>query len=190
MLGTNSSPSCTLLTTISAHFNLNYRTPAFSWGHLCCLREGNGNPLQCSCLENPRDGGAWWAVVSGVAQSRTRLKRLSSSSSSCCLTLSPRHWVLRRSAGWDKKDSPDCWQMSEPHLLKSHCEPSTLYGNAFQPSILEPRLHMNRSLCCEQQSLGLNQGEQRRAKYKPTKLGLSSCPNSQLPCGREATHQP
>ena len=42
--------------------------------------EGNGNPLQCSCLENPRDGGAWWAVVSGVAQSRTRLKRLSSSS--------------------------------------------------------------------------------------------------------------
>ena len=40
---------------------------------------GNGNPLQCSCLENPRDGGAWWAAVYGVAQSRTRLKRLSSS---------------------------------------------------------------------------------------------------------------
>ena len=45
------------------------------------IREGNGNPLQCSCLENPRDGGAWWAAVSGVAQSRTRLKRLSGSSS-------------------------------------------------------------------------------------------------------------
>ena len=44
--------------------------------------EGNGNLLQCSCLENPRDGGAWWAAVYGVAQSRTRLKRLSSSSSS------------------------------------------------------------------------------------------------------------
>ena len=42
--------------------------------------EGNGNPLQCSCLENPRDGGAWWAAVSGVAQSQTQLKRLSSSS--------------------------------------------------------------------------------------------------------------
>ena len=42
--------------------------------------EGNGNPLQCSCLENPRDGRAWWAAVYGVAQSRTRLKRLSSSS--------------------------------------------------------------------------------------------------------------
>ena len=45
-----------------------------------CIGEGNGNPLQCSCLENPRDGGAWWAAVSGVAQSRTRLKQLSSSS--------------------------------------------------------------------------------------------------------------
>ena len=46
---------------------------------LSCIAEGNGNPLQCSCLENPRDGGAWWAVVSGVAQSWTRLKRLGSS---------------------------------------------------------------------------------------------------------------
>ena len=49
---------------------------------LSCFGGGNGNPLQCSCLENPRDGGAWWAAVYGVAQSRTRLKRLSSSSSS------------------------------------------------------------------------------------------------------------
>ena len=49
---------------------------------LSCIGEGNGNPLQCSCLENPRDGGAWWAAVSGVAQSRTRLRRLSSSNSS------------------------------------------------------------------------------------------------------------
>ena len=49
---------------------------------LSCIGEGNGNPLQCSCLENPRDGGAWWAALSGVAQSQTRLKRLSSSSSS------------------------------------------------------------------------------------------------------------
>ena len=48
---------------------------------LSCFGEGNGNPLQCSCLENPRDGGAWWAAVYGVAQSPTRLKRLSSSSS-------------------------------------------------------------------------------------------------------------
>ena len=48
---------------------------------LLCIGEGNGNPLQCSCLENPRDGEAWWAAVSGVSQSQTRLKRLSSSSS-------------------------------------------------------------------------------------------------------------
>ena len=46
---------------------------------LSCIGDGNGNPLQCSCLENPRDGGAWWVALYGVAQSRTRLKRLSSS---------------------------------------------------------------------------------------------------------------
>jgi len=74
---------------------------------LSCIGEGNGNPLQCSCLENPRDGGAWWAAVCGVAQSRTRLKRLSSSSSTACGTLvpqpgpmavkvpSPKHWTAR-----------------------------------------------------------------------------------------------
>ena len=49
---------------------------------LSCIGEGNGNPLQCSCLENPRDEGAWWAVLYGVAQSWTWLKWLSSSSSS------------------------------------------------------------------------------------------------------------
>ena len=61
---------------------------ARSWTRLkrlgmhACVGEGNGNPLQYSCLENPRDGGAWQAAVYGVAQSQTRLKRLSSSSSS------------------------------------------------------------------------------------------------------------
>ena len=49
---------------------------------LSCIGEGNGNPLQCSCLENPRDRGAWWAAIYGIAQSQTRLKRFSSSSSS------------------------------------------------------------------------------------------------------------
>ena len=46
---------------------------------LSCIGEGNGNPFQCSCLENPRDGGAWWAAVYGVAQSRIQMKWLSSS---------------------------------------------------------------------------------------------------------------
>ena len=58
------------LTTERLHFHFS----------LACTGEGNGNPLQCCCLENPRDGGAWWAAVYEVAQSRTRLKRLSSSS--------------------------------------------------------------------------------------------------------------
>ena len=58
-------------TTVRLHFHFSHS----------CIGEGNGNPLQCSCLENPRDGGAWLAAVYGVAQSRTRLKRLSSSSS-------------------------------------------------------------------------------------------------------------
>ena len=58
---------------------------------LSCIGAGNGNPLQCSCLENPRDWGAWWAAVYGVTLSRTRMKRLSSSSS---LKTSPsiKHW--------------------------------------------------------------------------------------------------
>ena len=54
---------------------------------LSCIGEGNGNPLQCYCLKNPRDRGAWWAAVSGVALSWTWLKRLSSSSSWLCLFL-------------------------------------------------------------------------------------------------------
>ena len=56
---------------------------------LSCIGEGHGNSLQCSCLENPRDGGAWWAAVYGVTQSWTRLKRLSSSSSSSVYLLIP-----------------------------------------------------------------------------------------------------
>ena len=51
---------------------------------LSCTGEGNGNPLQCSCLENPRDRGAWWAAVYGVTESWTRLKQLSSSSMHVC----------------------------------------------------------------------------------------------------------
>ena len=58
---------------------------------LSWIGEGNGSPLQCSCLENPRDGGAWWAAVSGVAQSQTQLKRLSSRSS----REHPCFWLFR-----------------------------------------------------------------------------------------------
>src|SRR5574340_799045 len=58
---------------------------------LLCIGEGNGNPLRCSCLENPGDGGAWWAAVYGVAQNRTRLKQLSSSSSSVKLNFKAKN---------------------------------------------------------------------------------------------------
>ena len=62
---------------------------------LSCIGEGNGNPFQCSCLENPRDSGAWWAAVYGAAQSRTRLKWLSSSSS--------KHYSYVGIVGWYRK---------------------------------------------------------------------------------------
>ena len=61
---------------------------------LSCTGEGNSNPLQCSCLENPRDRGAWWAAIYGVAQSRTRLKQLNSSSSSSSSSKSLVHRQL------------------------------------------------------------------------------------------------
>ena len=72
---------------------------------LLCMGEGNGNPFQCSCLENPRDGGAWWAAVYGVAQSQTQLKRLSSSSSSSRLFYSRASLVAQR-----LKRLPPMWE--------------------------------------------------------------------------------
>ena len=65
---------------------------------LSCIGEGNGNPLQHSCLENPRDGGAWWAAVFGVAQSRTLLKQLSSSISMTLLQ-GNQHFSVPRTGG-------------------------------------------------------------------------------------------
>ena len=67
---------------------------------LSCVGKGNGNPLQCSCLENPRDRGAWWAAISGVAQSRTQLTWLSSSSSSWWLRTCLSMQETLRDAGW------------------------------------------------------------------------------------------
>ena len=83
---------------------------------LSCIGEGNGNPLQCSCLENPRDRGAWWAAVYGVAQNRTRLKRLSSSSSRCVMAFLPRSKHLLIS--WLQSPSA---VILEPRKIKSHC---------------------------------------------------------------------
>ena len=90
---------------------------------LSCIGEGNGNPLQCSCLENPRDGRAWWAAVYGVTQSRTQLKRISSSSSSSLIP-----WWLKKITSEDfslfKRTEiflwPKTWAILEnvPHALQ------------------------------------------------------------------------
>ena len=96
---------------------------------LSCLGEGNGNPLQCSCLENPRDGATWWAAVYGVVQSRTRLKWLSSSSSSHS-SGAFLHWVV------------GClyilWRLRFVRSVVSNCSPpgSSVHG-IFQAKVLE-----------------------------------------------------
>ena len=74
---------------------------------LSCTGEGNGNPLQYSCLENPRDRGAWWAAIYGVAQSRTRLKQLSSSSSPD-QEAGDAKWATGRERGSSPKLLCDC----------------------------------------------------------------------------------
>ena len=84
---------------------------------LLCIGEENGNPLQCSCLENPRDRGAWWAAICGAAQSQTRLKRLSSSSSRASPWPSGRSLQLL----WD------IWDLTGPEI-----EPvSTVFAGGF-----------------------------------------------------------
>ena len=76
---------------------------------LSCIGDGNGTPLQCSCLENPRDGGAWWAAVYGVAQSQTRLKWLSSSSSSSSSSNTLLH--LHLSPSWSSFSFMTTWYL-------------------------------------------------------------------------------
>ena len=97
---------------------------------LSCTGEGNGNPLQCSCLENPRDGGTWWTAVCGVAQSRTRLKRLSSSSSSLpTVILEPKKIKSVTASNF----SPSiCFEMMGPDLSFLNVE-SILSGAIYCP---------------------------------------------------------
>ena len=100
---------------------------------LSCIGENNGNPLQCSCLENPRNRGAWWAAVYGVAQSRTRLKRLSGSSSSSSIPLSgfPGGVVVKNSpaSAGDERDVGS--------IPGSRSSPGVGNGNLLQYSCLE-----------------------------------------------------
>ena len=83
---------------------------------LSCIGEGNGNPLQCSCLENPRDGGASWAAVYGVARSRTRLKRLSSSSSRLQPASLLCPWGFSRQEYWSRLSRPPPGDHPNPEM--------------------------------------------------------------------------
>ena len=98
--------------------------PSFFHFSLSCIGGGNGNPLHCSCLENPRDRGAWWASVYGVAQSRTRLKRLSSSSSVVWGLLKENSALIQKSGsvasqhGWPANQvGSNCGDSSQRRLL-------------------------------------------------------------------------
>ena len=100
-----------------------WRVHTTEWLHfhfsLSFTGEGNGNPLQGSCLENPRDGGAWWAAVYGVAQSWTRLKRLSSSSSNQSLN----EWETRF---WERSLT---WLLRPPGCLAGMLQHRALIGS-------------------------------------------------------------
>ena len=78
---------------------------------LSCIGEGNGNPLHCSCLENPRDGGAWWAAVCGVTQSRTKRKL---SSKEGPLSSRPEEATASRSSGSKKRKIPGKLEWASP----------------------------------------------------------------------------
>ena len=94
---------------------------------LSCIGEGNGNPLQCSCLENPRDGGAWWAAIYGVSQNQTRPKWLNSSSSSRQHIKKQRHYFVNKgpsSQGYSFSSSHVwIWELDykESWVLKNRC---------------------------------------------------------------------
>ena len=116
---------------------------------LSCIGEGNSNPLQCYCLENPRDGGAWWAVAYGVAQSRTQLKRLSSSSSKVNQKRQKWSWLkISKQQNWCLKPGPSlghdkqvsewvskwvsvcvCVCVKDPELISFSVKPQILFSD-------------------------------------------------------------
>ena len=119
---------------------------------LSCTGEGNGNPLQCSCLENPRDRGAWWAAVYGVAQSQTRLKQLSSNSSSRDLfkkiratkgTFHVKMGSIKDRSGMDLTEAEDIkkrWQEYTEELYKKDLHDQDNHDGVIthlEPDILE-----------------------------------------------------
>ena len=109
---------------------------------LSCIGEGNGNPLQCSCLEDPRDGGAWWTAVYGVAQSRTQLKRLSSSSS-IHLNVAGRGRGEKQAS---RKSVRAGKFLSEHLLVRDHCTGSLVLRTFFSTLTLEKEVATHASV--------------------------------------------
>ena len=95
---------------------------------LSCIGEGNGDPLQCSCLENPRNRGAWWEAVYGVAQSWTQLKRLSSSSRSSLVAQAVKNLPV----------------IGETWVQSLGCEDSLEEGMATHSSVVAWRIPMDK----------------------------------------------
>ena len=96
---------------------------------LSCIGEGNGNPLQCSCLENPRDGGAWWAAVYGVAQSRTPFSNL------------PNHQNLKLFLPlWHTIHFIYCWYLDFGYHLLSHGLLPPFHPNLRRYSRMRPEM--------------------------------------------------
>ena len=120
---------------------------------LSCIGEGNGNPLQRSCLENPRDGVAWWAAVYGVAQSQTRLKWLSSSSSSQVQSKQTNIGPKKGKYIGYMLSSPSPQANITSHSQHYHTEPGC--SLKMQPLLHEMRLSSpsQSCLCCQLQIL-------------------------------------
>ena len=129
---------------------------------LSCVGEGNGNTLQCSCLENPRDGGAWWAAIYGVAQSWTPLKWLSSSSSSSSIlnVIGERNGnPLQHSCLENPKDRGAWWAAvygvaQSRTQLKRLSSSSVLHVHLMQPSLRS--IHRKTPSCKNKVLLPLN----------------------------------
>ena len=100
---------------------------------LSCIGEGNGNPLQCSCLENPRDGGAWWASVYGVAQSQTWLKWLSRSSRTIAYQ-PPLSVGFSRQEYWSGLPCPPPGNLPDPGIEPTSLMSPALAGGFFTSS--------------------------------------------------------
>ena len=107
---------------------------------LLCIGEGNGNLLQYSCLENPRDRGAWWAAVYGVTQSRTRLKRLSGSSSSVYMFL-PEQRSLAGYSPWSHKES-------EKNRTRTQQHTNQVYICQSQPASFQKETETQKQITC------------------------------------------